>query len=346
VDDNSVLGTMNLKKEALLYKKGKSAIICRTCEKKCRITPEKPGFCQTRNNINGELFTNVYGKIASISANPIEKKPLFHFYPGTTALTVGTFSCNFTCPWCQNYGISKSLPYKKDGDYISPERFIRLLELYNCKGTSISLNEPTLLFEYSLDVFQLARAKGYYNTYVSNGYMTIDVLKMLIDAGLDAINIDIKGDTSVYKKFCNADAKYVWRNVSHLRKNNIWLELTTLLIPDVNDSEKQLREIVKIIKEETGTGTPWHISRYHPAWEFNVPATPIQSLECAYEIGKDSGLNYIYIGNVPGHKYANTYCPGCGELLIKRTGFEIKINELIHSNKCPKCHFQIPHTDR
>lgn len=272
-----------------------------------------------------------------MSVNPIEKKPFFHFWPGTQCLTVGTWSCNFTCPWCQNHSISKTPENIGKGDYISPERFIELMKMYNCQGTSISFNEPTLLFEYSLDVFDLARAEGYYNTYVTNGYMTKEALELLIGHGLDAMNIDLKGDQAAVAEYCKARVEKVWENAILAKERGVWVEITTLVIPRVNDDEECLKSIAKRIKDELGEDTPWHVTRYYPAYKFYVPATPISSLEKARELGIKEGLNYVYASNVPGHSYENTYCPGCNELLIKRYAFDLTEYRITRDKKCPKC---------
>jgi len=218
-------------REALLYKSLEDKVQCCTCERRCLIPEGETGFCATRKNIGGQLYTLEYGDISSISANPIEKKPFFHFYPGTKALTIGSWSCNFTCPWCQNYDISKSPQSIGQGQYISPVAFIELVRRYRCQGTSVSLNEPTLLLEYSLDIFDLARDEGYYNTYVTNGYMTVPALDMLVAHGLDAMNIDIKGEAEVVRRFCTADVNVVWRNAA---LNNLgsggWIQTNDLRV--------------------------------------------------------------------------------------------------------------------
>ncbi len=317
---------------------------CGVCERRCVIEDGEFGFCGTRVNLEGVLYTVIYGDISSISANPIEKKPLFHFWPGSVALTVGSWSCNFTCPWCQNFEISKEKPplNPKKKKYIPPERFIDLAVRYGCEGTSISFNEPTLLLEWSVDVFKLARREGLYNTFVSNGYMTEKALKTLVEAGLDAINIDIKGDEKAVKKYCGVDVNYVWRNAKKAKEMGAHVELTTLVIPGVNDSEEVLREIAKRIARELGEDTPWHVTRYYPCYKFNAPPTPVSTLERAREIGVEEGLRFVYIGNVPGHKWENTYCPSCGELLIKRHIFDIVKYNLTDENKCPRCGEKIP----
>ncbi len=340
-------------KEALLYETMDSKVKCLTCERCCQIGLGEKGFCETRKNVDGKLYTLVYGEIApgfdGTQANPIEKKPFFHFWPGTKCLTVGTWSCNFACPWCQNYHMSKRPDKIGNGYFLSPGEFVRLIRKTNCQGTSISFNEPTLLFEYSLDVFHLARKVGFYNTYVTNGYMTEEALKMLINHGLDAINIDIKGDKEVVAKHCKADVEKVWRNARIAKEYGVWVELTTLVIPGVNDGNACLEGIARRIVDELGLNTPWHVTGYYPAYKFAselyVPATSPAALEKARKIGKEAGLNYVYFGNFPGHPYENTYCPKCNHLLIERYGFNVVKYALTRDKKCPNCKEQIPIID-
>lgn len=329
-------------KESLLQERIDKKVRCLTCERYCRIGEGQLGFCQTRRNIKGKLYTLVYGDISSLSINPIEKKPFFHFWPKTKALTVGTWSCNFTCPWCQNDDISKHPEKIGKGDYLSPGGFIKLMKRYNCQGTSISFNEPTLLLEYALEVFDLAKKEGYYNTYVTNGYMTTKTLKLLITHGLEGMNIDIKGDSKPVKKYCQADVEKVWRNARLAKENKIWLELTTLVIPGVNDNEECLMSIAEKIKGELGKDTPWHITGYYPAYRFTALPMPIETLERAREIGKKVGLDYVYLGNFPGHPFAHTFCPECNQVLIERDGFSVTKYQLSDDKRCPKCQTQIP----
>lgn len=334
-------------REALLYDKLDGDVRCRNCERLCLIKPGDTGFCRTRVNINGKLYTLVYGNISSISANPIEKKPLFHFYPGSYALTIGSWSCNFTCPWCQNYMISKYPPDLRWSNYMSPKEFVSMVGDYGCIGTSMSFNEPTLFLEYSVDVFKLAKHYGYYNTFVTNGYMTIEALQMLCDAGLDATNVDIKGDAEAVWKYCGADVEKVWRNCVEFKKRGVHVEITTLVIPGVNDDEDCLRGIASRIKRDLGENTPWHVTQYYPAYKalehkLYPKRTPVEILEKAWKIGHDEGLNYVYIGNVPGHDKENTYCPKCSKLLIKRYIFSIIEYNLNPDNTCPRCGEKIP----
>ncbi len=309
---------------------------CNLCERRCKIALGALGFCKTRKNIGGELHTLVYGDVSSISANPIEKKPFYHFWPGSVALTIGTYSCNLTCPWCQNWHISKSPPNPKLANYISPEEFVAQTLREHCQGVSISFNEPTVMFEYSLDVFKLARARGLYNTFVTNGYMTLEALRMLCDAGLDALCIDVKGDAEVVRKYCGGDVEVVWRNVREAKKLGMHVEVVNLVIPGVNNREEQLRELARRHLREAGEETPLHFTAYYPAYKFDVPPTPIATLGRTHDIARSEGLEFVYLGNVPGHRYENTYCPDCGETLIKRFGLEsIKIN--LKEKRCPTC---------
>ncbi|MEM0084133.1 MAG: AmmeMemoRadiSam system radical SAM enzyme [Candidatus Methanomethylicia archaeon] len=334
-------------REALLYDKLNGDVKCKTCERFCIVENNSKGFCKTRLNLNGKFYTLIYGDVSSISANPIEKKPLFHFYPGSYALTMGSWSCNFTCPWCQNYMISKFPPDLRWSNYISPERFVDMIDRYDCIGTSMSFNEPTLFLEYSIDVFKLAKNRGYYNTFVTNGYMSLEALKLLCDSGLDAVNVDIKGDYEAVLKYCGADVEKVWRNCIEFKKRGVHVEITTLIIPGVNDDEDCLRGIAGRIKRELGEDTPWHVTQYYPAYkalEYGLypSRTPVEILEKAWRIGYDEGLNYVYIGNVPGHDKENTYCPKCSTLLIKRYVFSIIEYNLGPDNTCPKCGEKIP----
>lgn len=328
-------------REALLYDKlsGKK-VKCNTCERRCVIPSGKLGFCKTRQNLGGELYTLIYGDMSSISANPIEKKPFYHFWPGSVALTIGTWSCNFTCPWCQNWHISKSPPNPRSANYLGPEDFVARAVREGCQGTSISFNEPTLMLEYSLDVFKLARARGLYNTFVTNGYITLEALRMLSEAGLDAINIDVKGDAGAVRKYCGADVEAVWRNVREAKKLGMHVEVVNLVIPGVNDREEQLRELAKRHLHEAGKETPLHFTAYSPAYKFDAPPTPVAILERAHDIAMSEGLEFVYVGNVPGHPYENTYCPSCGRLLVERYGLEL-VKADIQDDRCPGCGYGV-----
>ncbi|UCC21183.1 MAG: AmmeMemoRadiSam system radical SAM enzyme [Promethearchaeota archaeon] len=323
---------------------------CLTCERKCKIAKGKAGFCQTRINEDGEIYTIVYGLIPALSFNPIEKKPLYHFYPGSVAITIGTYGCNFNCFWCQNHHLSKINPSKAikfttREEFVSPKKLIEIALKRKCEGTSISFNEPTLLFEYSLEVFKLAKKNGLYNTYVTNGYMTEDVLRDLVDYGLDAMNIDIKGDADMVQKYCGTDVENVWRNAKVAKELGVHVEITTLLIQEFNSKEEIVRKIAKRIHDELGELTPYHISRFFPHYKsdkygLNQP-TPLSLLYNAYNISKDVGLKYVYLGNLPSINFDNTYCPKCSKLVIKRKILGIEELFLDSNGNCRFCGFPI-----
>jgi len=323
---------------------------CLTCERQCKIPLGKTGHCKTRINHNGEILTIVYGCIPAKSINPIEKKPLYHFFPGSSAVTVGTFGCNFDCFWCQNHNISHPmLPFidniKNQSSYYSPEMLIKEAIENNCHGTSISFNEPTLLFEYSLEVFKLAKKAGLYNTYVSNGYMTEEVLRTLVKHGLDAINIDIKGDPNMVKKHCGADVEKVWRNAKLAKELGVHVEITTLLIEDYNSNVEIIQEIANKITTELGESTPFHISRFFPQYKsiehgIDKP-TNLKILYNAYEIVKNCGLKYVYVGNISSNKYSHTTCPNCLKLVIKRSTFSVEELNVDTKGNCNYCGYHI-----
>ncbi|MFX0012370.1 MAG: radical SAM protein, partial [Candidatus Hermodarchaeota archaeon] len=280
---------------------------CLTCERRCKIAIGKAGFCQTRINNDGEIYTIVYGLIPALSFNPIEKKPLYHFYPGSVAITIGTYGCNYSCFWCQNHHISHPSTnifelVNTSKEYIPPEKIVELGISNHCQGTSVSFNEPTLLFEYSLDLFRLAKKKGLYNTFVTNGYMTEEVLRELVRSGLDAMNIDIKGGKKMVKKYCKADIENVWNAAKIAVDLDVHVELTTLLIESLNTDDLVIRSISEKIVSDLGKHTPFHISRCFPHYKSHkygiTKPTPIKSLENAYNIAKSVGLEFVYLGNL------------------------------------------------
>jgi pyruvate formate lyase activating enzyme len=323
-------------RQSLLSERQGNKVRCNVCERRCLLVEGGLGWCQTRENRDGRLVTLTYGAASSVAVNPIEKKPFYHFYPGSLTLTVGSWSCNFGCPWCQNADISK-VPPPATGRYLSPEEFVDWAKRRGCRGVSISFNEPTLSLEWSLDVFRLARDLYLYNTFVTNGYMTPEALDLLIDAGLDAMNVDIKGDAQVVRHYCKGiDVDKVWQVCRRACAKKVHVEITTLVIPGVNDSETVLRGIAERIASDLGTDVPWHVSGYYPAFLFTAPRTPVRKLEEAYEIGKQAHLRFVYVGNVPGHRYDDTRCPSCDAVLIRRHGYDVLANSL-RGGRCPEC---------
>jgi len=333
----------SLEAKALLQEAVNDKVRCLTCERRCELADGQVGWCRTRQNRAGTLYTLIYGAVSSLSCNPIEKKPLYHFYPGSLALTAGAWSCNFACPWCQNWDISKQPPFgyaqgmPSGGDFIPPDEFVSLALRRQCQGTSISFNEPTLSLEWSLDVFPLAREAGLYNTFVTNGYMTEEALQM-IHPFLDAANVDLKAfNDDFYKTFCKARLDPVKETLKRMKSLGIFIEVTTLIIPGLNDDKKELENLSAFLVDALGPETPWHISRFHPTYKLmDRPPTPVETLIRAREIGIKAGLKYVYTGNVPGESGEKTFCDQCDHLLIDRWGFYVQ-NIRIKNGKCPQC---------
>jgi len=334
-------------REALFYEKLRNGKVkCSLCERRCEISQGAKGFCRTRMNIDGKLYTLVYGDISAIESRPIEIKPFFHYWPGSTALTFSTWSCNLNCVWCQNFHLSKIGPEPNRAIYYSPEKVVELAIYNGDTGLCASFQEPTLLSEWAIPLFRLGKAQGIrYCCYVSNGYMTLEVLKALHEAGMDGLKIDIKGNNETYEKYCGgADVEKIWRNACEARKLGVHVEIVNLVVRGVNDDEEDLRWVIEKHLKEAGTDTPLHFTRYFPAYKFNNPPTKVETLEEAYEMAKKAGVLYPYIGNVSGHKYESTYCPNCEEKLVGRHGYHILKYAITEDKRCPKCGTHIPIT--
>lgn len=320
---------------------------CGLCMRGCEIGEGKKGYCRTRANFDGMLYTLVYGDISAIESRPIEIKPFFHYYPGSSALTFSTWSCNFYCLWCQNHSLSKTEPDPKRARYISPREIVDMALRHGDNGLCISFQEPTLLYEFALDCFRLSREKGLYNCFVSNGYMSLEALRSLKEAGLDGLKIDVKGDAESYEKFCGGiDSSIIWRNIMEAKKLGLHVELVNLVVTDVNDDEACVAGVIEKHLRYAGGDTPLHFTRYYPAFLYRKPPTKVEILEQAYEAARKQGVMFPYLGNVHGHKYENTYCPSCSELLIVRIGNRVADYGMGEDKKCPKCGFEIPITGR
>jgi len=244
--------------------------------------------------------------------------------------------------WCQNYDISKAPPEVEKPTYIAPEKLVSMAKQWGCQSISFSFNEPTLQTEYALDVMKLARAEGLTTNYVTNGYMTGDVLDALIDEGLDAMSVDVKGCREAVRRFCGADVEVVWRNLERAYSRGVHVEVVNLVIPGVNDDEKCFREIAQRLLRACGEDAPLHFTRYYPAYKFTAPPTPTETLEKAREVALEEGLRYVYVGNVPGHPYENTYCHSCGKEVVRRYVFEVIGWRLDSENRCTFCGEKIP----
>jgi pyruvate formate lyase activating enzyme len=332
-------------RKAIFYKKlSDNKVRCGLCERRCEISVGSKGFCRTRMNIDGELYTLVYGDVSAMESRLIEIKPFFHYWPGSTALTFSTWSCNLSCIWCQNFHLSKLEPNPAKTIYYPPEKIIGLAIYNGDAGLCASFQEPTLLSEWAIPLFKLGKEKGIkYCCYVSNGYMTLAVLKALYEAGIDGLKIDIKGKDETYEKYCGkVDVERIWRNAREAKKLGLHVEIVNLVVRDVNDDEETLKWVIEKHLKEVGAEAPLHFTLYFPAYKFDNPPTKVETLEKAYEMAKKAGVLYPYIGNVSGHKYESTYCPNCGEKLIQRYGVYIRQYRVTKEKKCPKCATSIP----
>ncbi len=331
-------------REALLYQRlSDGKVQCGLCERRCLVLAGKRGFCKARMNIEGILYTLVYGDISALESRPIEIKPFFHYWPGSTALTFSTWSCNFRCPWCQNHALSRKIPDPSRANYMPAQDVVELAARSGNQGLCVSFTEPTMLFDYALDVFAMSRKRGLYNCYVSNGYLTSEALQMLARAGLDAIKIDIKGDAEVYQNYCGGlDVETVWRNIATARRIGLHVEVVNLVITDVNDDENCLNWVIEKHLEAAGKDAPLHFTRYHPAHKFSNAPTDVWILEKAYKMALRRGVRYPYLGNVLGHKCENTYCPSCKEMLVRRFEYCIVDYRITRDKRCLSCGEPIP----
>jgi pyruvate formate lyase activating enzyme len=328
--------------EAVLYEKlPGSRVGCHTCQWRCRINPGKYGVCGMYQNQGGILFNLNYARVSSAAADPIEKKPLFHFYPGTLCFSLGTLGCNFHCKHCQNWEISTadSSSLLDSCRELQPKAAIELAKQYRCQGVSWTYNEPTIWFEYTLDSAKLARAANLYTVYVTNGYATPEALDT-IGPYLDAWRVDIKGFSDEFYKALSGVPR--WREILEVAKRakNKWgmhVEVITNIVPTMNDDDKQLEGIANWIRDELGELTPWHVTRFYPHHRLtHLPPTPLATIDHACEIGRRAGLKFIYAGNVAGHQSESTRCYACGKVSVRRLGYQTEVIGL-DGSKCRFC---------
>lgn len=319
-----------MRKEAYLAKPLSDGVVqCRTCEHFCAVEPGETGKCGVRRNLDGTLYLVVYGEAIAVHIDPIEKKPLFHFMPRGNILSIGTYGCNFRCPFCQNWQMSQARDFDDQRDYVGQRALSEAL-VSTCLRDNIPMiaytyNEPTVFFEYTYDTAKLAHENGIKNVYVSNGYMSQDALDM-IEPYLDGINVDIKAFTEAfYREQCQARLAPVKRNISYIaRETDIWIEVTTLLIPGLNDSDEELCAMAEWMAG-VDPELVWHVTAFHPDYEMrDRPRTSQPALARAYEIGTQAGLHYVYVGNVMDADRESTFCPECGQKLIERHWYSVK----------------------
>ena len=330
---------MRTTKEAMLYEKLPEAKVrCNLCAHRCVIADGKKGICQVRENRGGTLYTLVYGRTIIQQVDPVEKKPLFHFYPSSTAYSIATPGCNFHCRWCQNWDISQMVRERHliMGEEASPEQIVIAAQKVDSRSIAYTYTEPTIFFEYAYDTARLAHEAGLVNIYITNGYMTEEMLETF-QPYLDAANVDLKAfRDKTYRKYVGARLQPVLDTLKAMKRLGIWLEVTTLVIPGINDDDEELKDAARFVAEELGVDTPWHISRFFPDYKMtDVPPTPVETLNRAREIGLEAGLRYVYVGNVPGE--ANTVCHKCGQMLIRRSSYRVLENHVQLEGRCPNC---------
>lgn len=327
---------------AQLWAPGKNdSVECEVCQHGCRIPPGGAGICGVRVNHRGEMLTLVGDVVTAVHMDPIEKKPLYHFLPGSKIFSVGSAGCNFHCRFCQNSEIAHVTPRSTlSGHRLTPEAIVRLAVENKAPSIAFTYNEPTVFYEQVYAAAGMAKARGLKTVLVSNGFMSPATLQTL-SKRIDAANIDLKGFTEdFYRKYCGGRLAPVLENLKVIKKMGWWLEVTTLVIPGVNDSKEEISGIARFIHDELGPDTPWHLSAFHGAAEMiNHPPTPLATLEAAFQTGREAGLKHVYLGNVNTTHQGDTFCPSCGELLVERQGYRVK--KRFKGSACPKCQTEI-----
>ncbi len=323
--------------EKLPHKK----IQCKLCPKECVIDDRERGYCGVRENREGTYYTLVYSRPCTYHADPIEKKPLFHFHPGTLAFSIATAGCNVNCKFCQNWQISQSRPEQIRSVYMPPDKVANLAEQYDCLSIAYTYSEPTVFYEYMVDSADAGHQQNIKSVVITAGYIKKDPLIELCKK-VDAIKVDLKAySQNFYRDVVNGELKPVLESLVTMRKMNVWTEIVYLLVPTLNDSENEIKELCKWIKNNLGVDVPIHFTRFHPQYLLkNLPSTPVKTLDRAKKIADAEGLNYVYVGNVPGHPAESTYCPKCSKKVINRVGYTIREMN-IKNNNCINCNTQI-----
>jgi pyruvate formate lyase activating enzyme len=321
---------------------GAGIVQCGLCPRRCRVPTGKRGFCRVRENRNGEYFSLVYGNPAAIHLDPIEKKPFFHVLPSSGSFSVATAGCNLHCKFCQNWEISQAKPEEIYSYEVSPDMVVLQALEMGARSVAYTYTEPTVFYEFMLDTARLAANAGLLNVMHSNGFINPLPLQELYPL-LDAANIDLKGFTETfYRELCEGQRNPVLETLKTLKRNKVHLEITNLLIPTRNDAMETIRQMCRWIRTELGPDTPLHLTRFYPLYKLkSLPPTPVSTLEQARSVAQEEGLEYVYIGNVPGHPGANTVCPNCGKMIIRRAGFMVVENE-VDEGTCSYCGASIP----
>ncbi len=334
------------RKKALLWNireiHGKKLVECNVCSRNCTIGPGMRGFCRNRVNIDGELYVEYFGVLSAVESRPIEIKPFFHYWPGSTALTFSGWGCSFRCPWCQNYHLSQRDPNPLLGVYLQPSELVEKAVKIGDEGICGSFNEPTIHLEYILEAAEEARKRGLYSTIVTNGYMSRRALEKLLDAGVDGYSIDIKGCPETYEKILAANPDTVFRNAKYVLDNEGHVEMVFLVVTKANDTWDCIEWVLSRHIELLGPETPLHVNRYYPANRWSEPPTRIDLLLQIAERAREIGIEYVYVGNVMDPSLESTKCPKCGKMLIIRHLYSIVEYRLERDKKCPRCGYRIP----
>ncbi len=329
--------------EARFYEKLENRKIkCKLCPRECKVGDRERGYCGVRENRGGTYYTLVHSRVCAAHVDPIEKKPLFHYLPGTVAFSLATAGCNVNCKFCQNWDISQSRPEQIPADYAPPQRVVELAKQYDCPTIAYTYSEPVVFSEFLMDTADAGHAAGIRSIVVSNGYIQEEPLKAAYGK-MDAVKIDLKAFTeSYYQKVVTGELKPVLDSLVRLKKMGKWTEIVYLTVPTLNDGEAEIRGLAQWVKANLGADVPLHFTQFHPEYLLkNLPITPVETLERAKAIADAEGLHYVYIGNVPGHPAQNTYCPQCKRLLVERVGFTAS-KMLIRNSCCPFCRHPIP----
>lgn len=327
--------------EAMLYEMLPNQMVkCELCHHACVIKPGRRGLCGVRENQEGRLVTRVYGQIIASHVDPIEKKPLYHFHPGSLTYSIATVGCNFRCHFCQNADIAQ-MPHgsggRITGQWMAPEAIVADARRTGCTSIACTYTEPAVYFELALDTCRAAHQQGLKTVFVTNGYMSLKAVETIRPV-LDAANVDLKAfSEDFYKTYCGAKLQPVLQTLEALKAAGVWVEVTTLLIPEANDTSAELEKLAAYIADGLGPETPWHISRFHPTHRLqDRQPTPVESLQRAVQIGKKAGLQYVYTGNAPGLETENTFCSACDALLINRRGYRMRYQDLV-DGRCSRC---------
>ncbi|MEW6557235.1 MAG: AmmeMemoRadiSam system radical SAM enzyme [Elusimicrobiota bacterium] len=334
-----------INKQAMYYKKlDNNYVNCQLCFRRCKIAPNRRGFCTTRENRDGILYSLVYSQPCAVNIDPIEKEPVFHAYPGCEILCIATAGCSMRCNFCHNWQISQQKPEEVNSIYLQPDEFVKLAKQHKCEGISFTYSEPTVFYEYMLDICKLAKQQNILTVVHTCGIINPEPLNELLRY-VDSITVDLKGfNQKFYSKAVAQEItlSHILNTIKIIKESGKHLEIVNLVIPKLNDNFEDIKKMCLWIKQNLGCDVPLHFNRFSPAYKLtNLPTTPLETLEEAHKIAKETGLNYVFIGNVPGHKYNSTYCPNCKKQLIHRIHFQILENNIVNGC-CKFCNYKIP----